>query len=195
MPAGASLTNPPSPRPQRLFFALWPDKEAARALHHVGRELQAACGGRLTRLATVHLTLVFLGEVAPEKIPRLERAAASVREEAFSINFNRYGWWKHNRIVWAMPEETPPPLRRLVQGLETALEQAGISCDKRPYVPHVTLLRKAERRPQGEGLPGAAWAAREFVLVRSVLDREGAAYEVIGRWSLGEEAESLSASS
>lgn len=195
MPAGASLTKPAPSRPQRLFFALWPDKAAARALHEVGRELQEACGGRLTRLATVHLTLVFLGEVAPEKIPQLERAAASVKEEAFRITFNRYGWWKHNRIVWAMPEETPLPLQRLVQELETALERVGISFDKRPYVPHITLLRKAERRPEREELPGAAWSVKEFVLVRSVLDREGAAYEVIGRWGLGEEAEPTPASS
>jgi 2'-5' RNA ligase len=67
------------------------------------------------------------------------------------------------------------------------LEQTGIPFDKRPYVPHVTLLRKAGRGPEKGGLPGAEWTVKEFVLVRSVPDREGAAYEVIGRWSLEKE--------
>lgn len=172
---------------QRLFFALWPDALAARTLHQAGQELQKACGGKLTRRETVHLTLVFLGEVPAEKIPLLLELAARCRAPSFRFNFNRYGWWKHNRIVWAMPAETPAPLAELVRGLEAELKREGFVFDQRPYVPHITLLRKAQRRPEAADLPAAEWNVTEFVLVRSVLSSEGSAYEVIGRWPLGEE--------
>lgn len=169
----------------RLFFALWPTARASKVLHEAGRELQKACGGKLTRRETVHLTLVFLGEVAEEKIPRIAAVAAGVQAPSFRVAFNRYGWWKHNRIVWAMPEETPAPMAELVKGLEEGLKQEGFAFDQRPYVPHITLLRKARQRPDEAGLPAAEWAVGEFVLVKSVLDREGSNYEVVGRWPLG----------
>jgi 2'-5' RNA ligase len=170
----------------RLFFALWLPPQAAKVLHTAGRELQKACGGKLTRRETVHLTLVFLGEVEDDKIPLLTSLAAQVRMPAFRVCFDRYGGWKHNRIVWAMPTEIPAALAELVQGLEAGLKQEDFVFDRRPYVPHITLLRRARQRPEAADLPVAEWEVEEFVLVRSVQSDEGSAYEVIGRWPLGE---------
>lgn len=172
----------------RLFFALWPPPQAAKALHAAGRALQKTCGGKLTRRETVHLTLVFLGEVDDDKIPLLASLAAPAQVPAFRLRFDRYGWWKHNRIVWAMPTETPTSLAELVQSLEAGLRQEGFAFDQRPYVPHITLLRRARQRPEAVELPAAEWEVKEFVLVRSLQTDEGSVYEVVGRWPLGEEA-------
>ena len=46
----------------RLFFALWPDAESAATLAAVARGCTALLGGKPTRAAAIHMTLVFLGE-------------------------------------------------------------------------------------------------------------------------------------
>ena len=166
----------------RLFFALWPDQAVARRLEHAGAALQRTCGGRLARLDTLHLTLAFLGETPAERLPEALDAAATAHCAPFTLTLARVGGWAHNRIVWAAPVETPPPLLALARSLEAALGARGIAFDARPFAPHVTLLRKAERLPPVPSLPPIAWPVTDFVLVKSLPGARGAAYETLGRW-------------
>jgi 2'-5' RNA ligase len=176
--------NSPRPATTRLFFALWPGAAASAALAEAGERLHEVCGGRRTRAETIHLTLAFLGEVEPERIDELLALAGEIRASAFGFNLTRFGWWPHNRIVWAAPAETPAELTLLVEALRERLLGARVRFDTKPFVPHVTLLRKADCRksplPPGE----IVWRAEDFVLVRSVPGESGSAYEVVGRWPL-----------
>lgn len=170
-------------RTARFFFALWPDAGVKKALHAMALSLQGACGGRAARADTIHLTLAFLGDVALERIDTLRKIGAAVSAQSFSLDINRCAWWRHNRLAWAAPIETPAELSALVDDLQQGLEQEGFVFDKRPYVPHITLVRHASCRelaPQ----PALQWDVRDFVLVRSVSGAKGAAYGVVGRWSL-----------
>ena len=137
-------------------------------------------------METIHLTLAFLGDVEPERIGDLLALAGEIRSPVFGLNLTRFGWWPHNRIVWAAPEETPAEMTLLVDALRASLLGAGFRFDTKPFVPHVTLLRKADCRnkplPAGE----IEWRAGDFVLVRSVTGAGGAAYEVLGRWPLSQ---------
>ena len=176
--------NSSSPDTARLFFALWPGAAASTGLAEAGRRLHEICGGRRTRAETIHLTLAFLGEVEPERIDDLLALAGEIHVPAFGLNLTRFGWWPHNRIVWAAPDETPVELTLLVDALRESLLGAGFRFDTKPFVPHVTLLRKANCR--GNPLPAGEveWRAEDFVLVRSVPGESGSAYEVVGRWNL-----------
>jgi len=165
-----------------LFFALWPDAAARDELFRVARELQRSCGGRAVRRDNLHLTLVFLGDVAREKIPQLAAIAAQQRAIAFDLEFGAIRYWQHNRIVWAAPQAVPPPLSGFVAALEPALSEAGFDFDRRPYVPHVTLLRGA--RPPATAISIALdWPVRDFALVEAVRDESRPAYRVLERWS------------
>lgn len=172
------------PTTARLFFALWPSAVASAGLAEAGERLHGVCGGRRTRAETIHLTLAFLGEVGPERIDDLLALAGEIRAPAFCLNLTRFGWWPHNRIVWAASDETPAELMLLVDALREKLHGEGFRFDTKPFVPHVTLLRKADCRnkplPAGE----VEWRADDFVLVRSVPGESGSAYEVVGRWPL-----------
>lgn len=170
----------------RLFFALWPDAEVCAALDRVGGKLRTVCGGRQMRRNNIHLTLVFLGNVEIARIDALRAVGDGVAAQPFVMTVNQLGWWRHNRVAWAVPDATPESLLTLVNQLQDSLRAAGFAFDDRPtYTPHVTLLRNA--RCEGVEWPpfeSLEWAANEFVLVRSVTREEGATYEAIGRWTL-----------
>lgn len=169
----------------RLFFALWPDERVRAELYHLSRLCHGACGGRRTRRESVHLTLAFLGDVELPRLDALQRIGSQVAGEPFTLALDVLGYWKHNRIAWAGATHMPAALSGLVQDLEQRLHQAGFHFERRPYSPHITLLRKALCR---DGAPllerPVRWDVEDFVLVRSARDENGSAYNVIGRWRL-----------
>ena len=168
----------------RLFFALWPPRQAAAALHVWANEASREAHGRVTRAETIHLTLAFLGEVDEEALPSVIGAGRGTGGKAHTLPIEQARWWKHNRIVWAGPNETPAPLASLAVELKRNLLEAGFELETRPFAAHVTLIRKA-CEPRGlPPLPAIDWPAAEFVLVRSVPSREGSSYETIGRFAL-----------
>ena len=178
------MTDKSDKETARMFFALWPDGRTRGALDRAAAKLQRRCSGKQTRAESIHLTLVFLGEVPLSRIENLLEAAGKVHVPAFAMKLARLGWWRHNRIAWAMPEAVPDELIALVGQLRAHLECAGLAFDAKPYVPHVTLLRKAHCPDEAFPPLAVEWRAREFVLVRSMTSAAGAAYEIVGQWAL-----------
>lgn len=159
----------------RLFFAIWPPREVAAALHEWALGAQRAVGGRVTTNAKIHLTLAFLGERTPERAQAATAAAHHVRFAPHCLAIEQAAYRRHNRIVWAGPREVPAALADLAAALRAALAQAGFTLEKRAFAAHVTLLRKA-RGDVLAPLPAIAWPVTEFVLVHSVLATEGSRY-------------------
>lgn len=168
----------------RLFFALWPPAQAARSLYAWAEKAARETRGRVTRAETIHLTLAFLGDIDESRIPGLISAARAGIGKAHMLPIEQARWWAHNRIVWVGPNETPAALAALAVELKGNLVQAGFQLEARAFAAHVTLIRKAHE-PRGlPPLPALEWPVNEFVLVRSVLSREGSSYETIERIAL-----------
>ncbi|HQT26497.1 MAG TPA: RNA 2',3'-cyclic phosphodiesterase [Burkholderiales bacterium] len=166
----------------KLFFAIWPDESVKLRLDELGKRLHRACGGKITRTESIHLTLVFLGEL--ENSEKLKKAASSVSGKAFEMTVNKVAYWKHNRIAWAGMEPVPEGLGALMDSLRGALKHEGYGFDERRYVPHVTLLRHArapEILPESESF---IWPVSEFCLVGS----SDSGYKILERWRLKEDA-------
>lgn len=174
----------PNSKVMRLFLALWPDSVTRAALDKAAMKLLPQCGGRKTRSETLHMTLVFLGDVPESRLEALRASMAAIVMPAFNVPISKVGRWCHNRIVWAGTDAAPAALAALVEQLRERLVVAGFTFDAKAYVPHVTLLRKTHSPEQAFFPLALEWPAREFVLVRSVLGDKGAAYEIIGRWEL-----------
>ena len=172
---------------KRLFFALWPGTGGAERLAHAAHLVHAACGGRVMRRETLHLTLVFLGNVPLAKLQASRAAAANVRGETHQLNFDRWGGWRRPGIVWAGCGATPPQLVALVQALQQGLREIGLAIEERTFSPHVTLLRNARAADLGAlpPLDPIVWPVEDFVLVESQSAAGGAAYRIIDRWPLG----------
>lgn len=168
----------------RVFFALWPTPTLQRALHDRAVALKPACGGRVMRQETLHLTLAFVGEVPRARLPELVEAGGAIRAEPFALQLDQTGHWSHNRIVWLGAQQCPPALQALAGRLGRQLAQCGFALEKRRFHPHVTLLRKANQHPGSAPWPPLRWQVVDFVLVESCRDHEGARYRALARWQL-----------
>jgi 2'-5' RNA ligase len=169
-------------KPLRLFFALWPDDATRAALAEWCRCIHGVTGGRLTRADSIHQTLAFLGDCGPGRLAEAEAAADRVDPRRFDLVLDRAGLWNHNRIAWAGASVVPPELAALVVELRAALAEARFALDPKPFVPHITLVRKARH---GGALPSLApirWPVDGFVLVRSELRADGSDYAIQARW-------------
>lgn len=164
----------------RLFFAVWPPPETARALAHWALEAQKRTGGRATVEANIHLTLAFLGEADPAAALR---AASTVDARAHQLPIEKSHYWRENNIVWAGPHETPSELKALHERLAMALYREEFMLERRPFAAHITLIRKARAAPLPP-IPAVDWPVREFLLVRSKVSSKGSTYEPVKRFSL-----------
>lgn len=136
------------------------------------------------RRDSLHLTLAFIGSIKPGKLELLREIAGGLRGESFELQLDRVGCWPHNRIVWAGCSKVPSRQRRLYEELVACLVDAGFDLDKRPYTPHVTLVRDARCHDLPELAQPIPWPVNEFVLVESHLQASGARYRVLDRWPL-----------
>jgi 2'-5' RNA ligase len=150
----------------RFFFAAWPPRETARALQGWASALE----GRVTPAENMHLTLAFLGAVDAGKAIL---AARRVHARPHQVPVEVAQYWKHNRVLWAGPRETPQELKALVDALHLELYRAEYILERRPRAPG-TL----------PPLPVVDWPVREFSLVRSSLSPKGSRYEIVQRFPL-----------
>lgn len=133
--------------------------------------------------ANLHLTLAFLGELADEHIPRLQACVADIHAAPVVLTIDSSGFWQHNGIVWLGPQQQPAELGQLVAALRQRLTAGGFEHDTKPYVPHITLMRRA-RAGAVEAVRPAEWACNEFVLAGSTRNEGGSAYKILARWPL-----------
>jgi 2'-5' RNA ligase len=168
----------------RLFFAAWPGPDVQDALHEIALQARNECGGRAIAARNIHLTLAFLGNVGRTRMAELEALAGATAGSSCDLVVDRIGFFRESRVVWAGVERCPDGLSALVSALSAALRAIEFRLDRRPYVPHATLLRNARRGPPGSGTGPIAWPVRDFALVESVQRGGERIYEVLRRWPL-----------
>ncbi len=166
----------------RLFLALWPDAAAAGRLESLAQELAEVAGGRAVPRAKIHLTLVFLGEVAGDRLAAVNARAAAIRAAPFDARFDCVGAFRNAGVAWTGMRSVPEPLAALQSALDATLREAGFALDGRPYVPHVTLARRITRPVRTRDIDPIDWRAREFALVRS--EAGTGLYTLLESWRL-----------
>lgn len=151
------------------------------------------------KTTSIHLTLKFLGEVAPESIGKiseaLEGAADGIAPLAISVEgVGGFPNLKTPRVIWAGVRENPE-LTRLQKNIDEGLAALGFEKDDRPFQPHLTLCRiksmasgRELGRLVGELKPDVTteFKAASFSLIKSVLSPKGAEYTVLKEVRLSE---------
>ncbi len=182
-----TIGQQPGPaRSRRLFFALWPDRTALRALEALRCQQLPAQAGRTVHSADLHITLLFLGAVPEARLPALCAAAARVRARPLSLRFNALECWQGGRIcaAVAVPNAAAEALHRQLRALAEGL---GVVLERRPFVPHITLARHLPRSLVAglRRLSPVPVSAARFCLAESRPARTGSSrYAVLHSWPL-----------
>jgi len=153
----------PSPRPPRegrYFVALRPASRARRSLEGLAGALARRFGGRALVADDIHLTLAFVG-AAPVSIETPLRESLEGQPAPGSLALDRLGCFGR-RLLWSGPAETPEWLESLALALRAELDRRGIAYDRKPFVPHLTLVRGAR--------PVDPEALREYTAARDPID-------------------------
>jgi 2'-5' RNA ligase len=163
---------------KRLFFAIWPPPDAARALAQWADEVQELSSGRRTPVGNIHLTLAFLGQAEPARAIAAARRVNGMRHR-LPIETAKYV----NHMVWVGPREMPAALAALQSSLAIELFREEFILERRPFAAHVTLIRKA-RGSVLPAVPAIEWPVNEFVLMSSSVSSRGASYTHLERFPL-----------
>ena len=144
-------------------------------------------GGRIVAREHLHVTLAFLGSrpaVEVDAIVRVLRAAVAAGSEPIVLEPTR---WRETRSVgMLLLSDQGDAATGLAHRCHAGLEALGVyRSEKRPWLPHVTLLRFRERPRLDPPLPGmGTFVPSDAAAYLSRLHPTGARYEVLERVSL-----------
>jgi len=168
----------------RVFFAIFPNKSVQAQLAHQAELMEPICGGRKVKMQHIHLTLLFLGNVAVHRIEMLRQAMKNVSAQAFEFNLEEIGYWKRNQVLYIQAKQFPAELFFLVDSLRNSLSEAGFLFDKRAYKPHVTLIRKAAHHVKINLDDPIKWHVKKWALIQSKQTDRGVDYISLGHSDL-----------
>ncbi len=161
--ANSKPANPGPPSGGNWFFGLAMSDEVRSALVRAQEMLRSAADAAGARCAWVHpedfhITVVFIGPWRAERAEELARAAraAAARGAPFDVQVGGVGFFgppRSPRVLWA-GVDTPPALAGIRANCLEALAASGITPDRQPYRPHVTLAR-VRSRPREPSLTDA----------------------------------------
>lgn len=168
---------------KRVFFALLPDSDTVAAIEHHAAQY-SPLSGRKVPPANYHITLLFLGNVEQRVLDALRMDCRGLHAPAVEMAISEAGWWKKAGILWLGPKQAPIELLGLVDQLNNLAGQRRLPRENRPYVPHITLMRKVSEAPLHPLIQPFTWRADSFSLMESILHPEGVEYRELESWPL-----------
>ena len=132
----------------RLFVSVDLDEGLAAGVERVQEPLSDASGLRLTDPGQAHLTLKFLGDTDPERVPalgdELHQAVEESGVEPFRAEFGGLGVFpslEYISVVWLGVREAGEQFTRLHEAIEDRTTAMGFDPEDHEFTPHVTLAR------------------------------------------------------
>ena len=163
----------------RLFTAIILNEEMKDALIEAQNQMyEGGVSGKYSPEENLHLTLAFIGEYPDAE--EVMDIISSVRFTPFDISLDGFG--SFGETWWAGISDCPA-LRAVVRRIRRALADASIPFDRKPFRPHITLVRRARTQrglPELEGL-NAGMNVTAFCLMRSDRGKNGMVYTEVGR--------------
>ncbi|MCC7262659.1 MAG: RNA 2',3'-cyclic phosphodiesterase [Candidatus Latescibacteria bacterium] len=180
----------------RSFIALPLPGAVQSALGELARQLAAQSQGvKWVKPENIHLTLRFLGDTAPEKVPALSAGLdAFAVQPPFFLRLGQIGAFPNlhkARVMWVGLEEEGEQLHQLQQAVETLARSLGWEHETQDFKPHLTLgrVREGGRVPQEvPTVPPLEFQADRIELIESRLKPAGPEYLTLHRAVLGASA-------
>lgn len=183
----------------RSFIMLEINDGVRSSLLRVQAQLKKA-GARVSWVPpdNIHLSLLFLGDIFESMVSKLGRkldeAVRDINPFDYEVEgIGTFGSVRHPRVIWAGLEAMPESLSDLYGRVKGAAGSMGIPLESRPFRPHITLGRVRAARNL-DSLTSAissvkntrhGWVSvRRVLLMRSVLEAQGARYSILHESSL-----------
>jgi 2'-5' RNA ligase len=178
--------NPfPHPTLMRLFIGLPMPAELANSLTRHARTISLS-NARWTPPENIHLTLVFLGEVAEQKLPSIKHQLDKLAIAPFPIRLTDLNTFPRVGVLIAEIDPTPRLLHLHAQ-IASGMARCGFIPEDRPYHPHLTLARfhgQLRLSHSQRTLPASlqrSFTADTINLYRSNLTPTGSHYEILAQ--------------
>lgn len=185
----------------RLFIAIDPPEETRQVLAETIQGLEQAIpnGVRWVQPHRIHLTVKFLGNVSTSVVDHvlaaMQQATNDCQNGKFNLKLAGLGVFPESsrpRVLWAGVQGDLNSLEKLHLAVDRAVSRLGLSLDKGPYRPHLTLGRPRDSVPQqlrgviGEtisnwpSLGQVTWPVESIHLMQSVSEPGRLEYVTLG---------------
>lgn len=149
--------------------------------------------------ANYHITLAFIGNVNNTlKIALVNEASiiantlnhtSSTYKQAKQTKYpvlilDQLGLFKKPKVLYITTATIPTWLSKLAFDLVNSASQLGLIMENRPYLPHVTLYRKAKSLPSFNGSCNINIDIKSFSLYQSKSSTKGVIYSAINTWKI-----------
>ena len=188
----------------RAFIAIRVPEAVLAKLAEVQREIKLLLPPKSTAWTKpdrMHLTLRFLGNVAPTSVPELENRLRTALTGFGKLDLicERLGCFpdlRYPRVVWAWVHGENERLQELHRRVDEAVREFAEKPAEARFVGHITLGRpKQIKRPDAERLARfveaavdrsfGCWSANEVLVMRSELSTGGSKYHELAEIRLG----------
>lgn len=184
----------------RTFIAVEIEERFRQELVRVQDKLRASGADvKWTEPQDIHLTLNFIGDIAPSKITSIREIMSGIAANipAFPVDITELGAFPDilfPKIIWAGITRNADILARIANEFETGLDKFKTKKEDRKFAPHITLGRTRSSRGKDQlvaaleetNIPaGLTQMVNRLTLFQSQLTPQGPVYSVLGESALG----------
>lgn len=174
----------------RLFFALLPNDRVRGDILKVAESLKTSqhANGKWIPSERLHLTLLFLGDypqLRPGLIEQAKIGAEKISAPPFTITLDKVASFPGLTPPWVLRCADPcDALQMLWRSLRAAMHDVGLlDPSESHFIPHVTVLRRANTSLGQLPIAPILWPITDFVLMHSRLGAKNE-YSLLGRWPM-----------
>ena len=152
---------------------------------------------RWVRKENIHLTLIFLGEIAEDVIAHVKERMQTVSKKHKTFNMALQGTgvfpnFKRPRVLWVgVSPESKEPIIHLAHDLMNSLDFLKID-ERKDFTPHITFGRiksvydsvSLKSAIESMSIKTEEFTAKEITLFKSVLKPDGAVYTPLTKFPL-----------
>lgn len=147
----------------RLFVAIELSNEMKSSITQTMHALKkAGVKGSYVPSQNLHLTLAFIGEVKGSAA--VKEALQTVKIKPFRLSLSEMGTF--GDLLWVGLKGNQG-LSGVVRDVREALDAAGISYDKKKFVPHITIIRKMNGSWKSVPAPKGEMMVKKISLMKS----------------------------
>jgi len=166
----------------RLFFAIDPGQKTKAQLLRLQSQL-AVLDGRAVAGANFHVTLLFIGEVAPQITATLIECPLKFSQRPFELELGEALFWPKTGIV-ALDARPYEALFSLHKSIRQQVASILNLRRERRFTPHLTLYRNASFLASDSAAIELKERVEQVHLMRSHFTGDGVHYQILQSWSL-----------